>query len=168
MSGKNFPDIGRGDVRLVDLDEDFGEGGVDVHRLAELSQGGAEGDVGGHLLHEVGGMGSEDVGAEDAALTGFGAQLHHALCLIHRQSLAVGAVEGFVTLIGSALFLQLVLTGAYAGGFRCGEDGGGHHVETDMILDAEDAVHDVVALHLGGVSEHLTTVDIADGITFTI
>jgi len=46
MSGKNFPDIERGDVRLVDLDEDFGEGGVDVYRLTELSQGGAEGDVG--------------------------------------------------------------------------------------------------------------------------
>ena len=90
-------------MRLVDFDEDFGEGGVDVHRLTELSQGGAEGDVGGHLLHEVGGMGSEDVGAEDAALAGFGAQLDHALCLVHRQSLSVGAVEGFVTLIGCAL-----------------------------------------------------------------
>ena len=41
MSGKKFPDIGRGDVRLVDLDEDFGEGGMDVYRLTELSQGGA-------------------------------------------------------------------------------------------------------------------------------
>ena len=40
-------------MRLVDLDEDFGEGGVDVHRLAELAQGGARHRIRASVLPDV-------------------------------------------------------------------------------------------------------------------
>ena len=90
---------------------------MDVHGVAELTKGGAEGDVGCHFLHQVGGVSAEDVGAEDATLVGLGAQFDHSFRFIHRKGFAVGAIEGFVALIGCTLFLQLVLAGPYAGGF---------------------------------------------------
>ena len=96
-------------VVSVDLDEDFGEGGVDVYGVAELSKRGTEGDVSGHLLNEVCGVRTEDVGAEDASFAGLSADLNHSLGLAYRQRLAVSAIEGFVTFIGRARCFQLIL-----------------------------------------------------------
>ena len=136
--------------------------------LAQLPERCPERDVGRHFLDDIGGMCSEDMGAEQLAFLGLAAQLHHSLGLVHCQSLAVGAVETLVALERHALFLQLIFRGTDASGLRLGEDSGRHEVETYLVLDAEDAVHDMYALHLRRMGQHLTAVDVANGKTLTI
>ena len=136
---------------LVDLDEDFGEGGVDVYGLAELLEGGTEGDVGGGFLDEVGCMGSVGMTTEQTSFAGLTAKLHHALCLAHGKCLSIGTVEGFMALEGHGSLFQLILRRPYAGCFRGREDGSGHDIETDVVFDAEDVVHDMKALVLCGM-----------------
>ena len=137
--------------KSINFDEHFGEGGVDVYGLAELLEGGTEGDVGGGFLDEVGCMGSVGMTTEQTSFAGLTAKLHHALCLAHGERLAIGTVEGFMALEGHGSLFQLVLGWPYAGCFRCREYGCRHDIETDVVLDAKDVVHDVKTLVLCGM-----------------
>ena len=136
---------------LVDLDEDFGEGGVDVYGLAELLEGGTEGDEGGGFLDEVGSMCSVGMTAEQTSFAGLTAKLHHALCLAHGKCLSIGTEEGFMALEGHGSLFQLVLRRPYAGCFRCREDGSGHDIKKDVVFDTKNLVHNVKTLVLCGM-----------------
>ena len=91
-------------------------------------------------------------------------ELQHTLRGIHGERLTVGAPEGLLAGVGGARGLELVFGRSDTGGFGFGEDGGGHDVEADVVLLAEDMVHGADGLHLSGMGEHLTTVDVADGV----
>ena len=84
--------------------------------------------------------------------------------LIHGERLTIGSPEGLLADKGNTLLLQLVFRGTNTSGFGRGEDGGRHDVETNAILLTYDMVHGTYSLHLGSVGEHLTTIDIADGV----
>ena len=73
----DFPPLCFSNVSSVHLDEHFGERRVNVDGLAQLAKGGTKGDVGRHLLDEVCSMGAVDMGAEQLALAGLAAELHH-------------------------------------------------------------------------------------------
>ena len=57
----------------------------------------------------------------------------------------------------------MFLRGSYAGCLWFCKDGGRHDLKADVILFAKDAVHDMDRLHLCRMSEHLTTIHVADG-----
>ena len=99
---------------------------------------------------------------------GGGKKFEHTLRGVHRQGLAIGTPEGLATLVGNTLSLQLVLRRADTGGLGLSEDGCRHDVEANVVLLAEDVVYGTYGLHLGSMGQHLTAVDIADGIAFTI
>ena len=91
-------------------------------------------------------------------------EFQHTLRGIHGERLAVGTPKGFLAGVGNALCFELVLSGADTGCLGFGEDGCGHDVEADIVLLAEDMVHGADGLHLSGMGEHLTAVDVADGV----
>ena len=136
---------------------------MNMNGIPQLPQGGTEGDEARDFLHEICGMSAEDVGTEQTALARFTAEFDHSFGFAHRQRLAVGTVEGFVTFEGCADLLQLVFGGAHAGRFGFSEDGRWHHIETNLVLNVKDTVDHVNSLHLCSVGQHLTAVDIADG-----
>ena len=39
-----------------------------------------------------------------------------------------------------------------------------HHLETNLVLDAKDAIHNMYALHLRSMSQHLSSVNVADSV----
>ena len=69
-----------------------------------------------------------------------------------------------MALEGCTNLFELILSRSDAGSLGAGEDGGGHHLEADIVLLAEDAVHHVDALHLRSMSQHLLAVYVTDGV----
>ena len=106
---------------------------MDVDCVAKLAERGIERNVGCHLLHDVGSVCTEDMCAEQTSFVGFAAELHHALRLVHRQSLAVGTIEGLVAFEWNALLLQLVFRWTNASNLWVCEDSGGHDVEANAV-----------------------------------
>ena len=152
-----------------------------MHHVAQLCDGGVATHQSRDLLNDVGTVGTIGVTTQDQPgrspreggilpifLAGGSKEFEHTLRGAHRQGLAIGTPEGLVALVGDALSLQLVLRRADTGGLRLSEDGCRHDVEADMVLLAEDVVYGTHGLHLGSMGQHLTAVDIADGIAFTI
>lgn len=148
-----------------------------MHHVGEFAEGGIFAHQDTNLLYYVCGMGTVGMTAEERptpspSLRGRGItilyrrseKLQHTLCLIHRQGLAIGTPEGFLTDVGDALRLQLVFCRTDAGSLRLSEDGGWHDVETNTILLAKNLVYSADGLHLGSMSQHLTAIDIADGV----
>ena len=56
------------------------------------------------------------------------------------------------------------ITSADTCGFRIGEDGSRHDVETDVVLLAKNVVDSTNGLHLSSMGKHLATIDVANGI----
>ena len=135
---------------------------MDVDDVAELGEGGVVVHQRGNFLHEVGGMGTEDVAADDA-VAGIGEELHDALGGVDGECLAIGAIVALVAGVFATFVFQLVLGGAYAGGLGTGEDGGGHYVEPNRVFTSENRVHHADALHRGGVGKQLAAIHVADG-----
>ena len=136
---------------------------MDVHHVGEFAERGVLAHQDRDLLNDVGSMGTIGMTAENHPV-GIAEEFQHTFCGIHGERLAVGTPEGFLARIGNALCLELILCGADTGGLGFGEDSSWHDVEADVVLLAEDMVHGADGLHLSGMGEHLTAVDVADGV----
>ena len=91
-------------------------------------------------------------------------EFQHAFRLAHRKGLSVGTPERLPTLVGDALLLQLVFRRTYAGSLGFGKDSCRHDVETNAILLSKNVIDSTNSLHFGSVGQHLTSVDVANGI----
>ena len=136
---------------------------MDVYHVGEFTECGVFAHQDRDLLDDVGSVGTVGVTTENL-ISGGNKKFQHALCGIHGESLAVGTPEGFLARIGNTLCFELILCGAYTGGFGFGENGCGHDVETDVVLLAEDMVDGSDSLHFCRMGEHLLAIHIADGI----
>ena len=149
-------------IALSDVLQNLTECGMDMDDVAEFGKGCVAVHQRGDFLHEVGGVCSEDVAADDAVVA-VGEEFRDALGGLDGECLAIGAIVAFVAGELAVFVLQLVLGGAYAGGFGVGEDGGGHDVEANLVGATENRVHHANALHRGGMGKQLPTIDVADG-----
>ena len=136
---------------------------MDVYHVGEFAERGMFTHQDRDLLNDVGTMGAIGMTTQNHPIS-IAEELQHSLRGIHRERLTVGAPEGLLAGVGGARGLELVFGRADTGSLGFSEDGCGHDVEADIVLLAEDMVDGTDSLHLSGMGEHLTTVDIADGV----
>ena len=136
---------------------------MDVYHVGEFAERGMFTHQDRDLLNDVGTMGAIGMTTQNHPIS-IAEEFQHTLRGIHGERLAVGTPKGFLAGVGNALCFELVLSGADTGSLGFSEDGCGHDVEADIVLLAENMVDSTDGLHLSGMGEHLTTVDIADGV----
>ena len=136
---------------------------MNMHHIGKFVEGRVLTHQHRDLLDHVGSMGSERMTTQDFSLRR-GEEFQHTLGLVHRQGFAVSTPEGLPTLVGNALFLQLIFRRSYTGSLRFCEYRCRHDVETDTIGLTQDMVYGTYGLHLCRMGQHLPTVGIADGV----
>jgi hypothetical protein len=98
--------------------DDFGEAGVGVRRAGDVFGAGAELDGDDQLGQEIAGVGSQDVGAEDAIGLRVREDLDLAIGGVEGARAAVGFEGEDALLVGDTRFLQLFFGLTDAGDFR--------------------------------------------------
>mmetsp|Transcript_8554 Transcript_8554/g.28028 ORF Transcript_8554/g.28028 Transcript_8554/m.28028 type:complete len:488 (+) Transcript_8554:375-1838(+) len=136
---------------------------------------GGEGEVGdgsfgvlcvGDLLDEVGGVQSDDVGADDLVRVLVVEDFDDAVALVFGEGLGVGAEvrDGLAeceALVGGSL-LGLFFVEADLGDFGMRKAGGGDGLVVDDVVPSADVLDGGDALGGGGMGEHLNAIGVAD------
>ena len=141
----------------------FGQSRVDVNRLSYRVCGKAHSDRVGHLLDQYGGVGSDDVTAQDLSSLRGGQHLYEAVPVIDGGSVSrVVVVVGRCGVRGSQLYRPL-LGQTHAGDLRRGEDGMRHGVVVGgyFAVRVEDVMGDVGRLQVGVVFQQVLPHDVA-------
>ena len=91
-------------------------------------------------------------------------QFEHTFCLVHSQCFAVSSPKRLTALVGNAQLLQLIFCGTYTSCLRFSKDGCRYDIKANAILTSQNLVDNMDSLHLSSMCQHLTAVNVANGI----
>lgn len=134
--------------------------------VSQLFQSDVEIHQRSHFLYDSSGIGTHDMTSDylGIRLRAIADDFYESFGGLYSLRLAVAAVEAFVGSVVGVLGFCLILGQPDGSHFGTREDRSGHDVETNAVIMAQNMVNYMAALRCCCMSQHLTAIDITNGI----